>query len=526
MSTTDRMEELIQNMGVSLQQSPGAGVRHVEIPAVDLAVAAHRVDSQEGARIINMVGVDERPLGRGFRVLVTFSLPRTGFVTLSSPLSADDPRYPTVAIDVHGADWYERENFDLLGIVPEGHPLSTDLILHHDWPDGVYPLRKDFPQEAPWPPRERPFEPPPRATGPGVFQYTVGPVRSGIMESARFIISSLGEEIADVETRLFWNHRGIEKLCEGRPLEVVTLFAERVAANSAIAHSLAFAQAIETATETEISERARVTRVVLAEMERLYNHANNLANQAEATGLAVGHAQGEILTEQLRRLNAAVAGHRYLFGSIVPGGVKIDLDARLVGMIREHMTHTRHALRTYTDALMSSTSHLDRLETTGTVTPEIAADHAIVGPVGRGSGMDVDVRRDHPYAAYNALRFEVPVYERGDALARNRIWIDESFVSISLIEQALEALTPGALQAPVPRLAPFVEGQGAVEGPRGAIVHWIMADDRGQLYRYKIRPASFVNWHVFHLAAAGSNILTDFPIIDASFALILASNDR
>lgn len=527
MSTLDGVGELIQRVTNSLQSSSNSSqVRHIEVPPVELAVAAQHLDGRDGVRLINMAGVDERPLGRGFRVLVTFSLAGTGFVTLSSRLSADEPRYPTIAVAVHGADWYERENFDLLGIIPEGHPLSTDLVLHHDWPDGLYPLRKDFPQDAPWPPRVRPFEPPPRATGPGVFQYTVGPVRSGIMESARFIISSLGEEIADVETRLFWNHRGIEKLCEGRPLEVVALFAERVAANSAIAHSLAFAQAVETATGTEVSQRALATRVVLAEMERLYNHANNLANQAEATGLAVGHAQGEILTEQLRRLNAAVTGHRYLFGSIVPGGVKIDLDARLAGMTREHITHTLHAFRTYVDALMSSTSHLDRLETTGTVTPEIAADHAIVGPVGRGSGMNVDVRRDHPYAAYDALHFDVPVYERGDALARNRVWIDEAYASMSLIEQALDALTPGALQVPLPRLDPFVEAQGVVEGPRGAIAHWIMTDDRGQLYRYKIRPASFVNWHVFHLAAAGNNILTDFPIIDASFALVLASNDR
>lgn len=498
----------------------------VEVRAEAVAEVATRLTRFEGVSLINLVGVDERPLGGAFRIILSFSLPDDQCISVTARLSADDPRYPSVSIDVHAADWYERENFDLLGIVPHGHPLPSSLVLHHDWPAGVYPLRKDFPQEASWPERVRVAEPPPRATGPGLFQYTIGPVHYGVTESARFIISSLGEEIADVATQLFWKHRGIEKLCEHRRLEEVALFAERVAANSAIAHSLAFAQAIESATGVDVPWRAQVTRVVLAEMERLYNHVNDLANQAEATGLAVGHAQGAILVEQLRRLNADVSGHRYLFGSIVPGGVKIDLSDQLRRGIHGHMAGLERSFRSYTDALMTSTSHLDRLEETGIVTTGVARDHALVGPVARGSGLDKDARRDHPYAAYAGMTFEVPVLEHGDALARNRIRIGEAFQSMKLIEQALEMLGPGDLRVPVPRLAPFAEAQGYVEGPRGAIAHWIKADDNGMLYRYKIRPASFVNWHVFHLAAAGANILTDFPIIDRSFALVLASNDR
>lgn len=479
-----------------------------------------------GSRLLNVVGLDERPLQRGFRVLFTFALPEQQFVTLAAHLAGRDPRYPAVSIDVHAADWYERENFDLLGIVPEGHPLPGNLVLHYDWPEGIYPLRKDIPQDMPWPERLRPIEPPPRATGPGVFQYTLGPVRSGIMESGRFIISSLGEEIADVATRLFFKHRGIEKQCEDLPLEFVMLYAERVAANSAIAHSLAFAQAVETATGADVPRRAQLTRVVLAEMERLYNHCNSLANQAEATGLSVGHAQGAILTEQLRCLNATVTGHRYLFGSITPGGVKIDLTPHLVGEIRRTLARWKPEFRRYTDALMTSHSHLDRLEETGIITTQVAHDHGLVGPLARASGLDSDMRRDHPYAGYGELSFAVPTYQRGDALARNRVWIDEAFQSITLIIQALDALPVGPLRVPVPPLPPFVEAQGYAEGPRGSVVHWLMANELGTLYRYKIRPASFVNWHVFHLAAAGSNILTDFPIIDRSFALVLASNDR
>lgn len=190
------------------------------------------------------------------------------------------------------------------------------------------------------------------------------------------------------------------------------------------------------------------------------------------------------------------------------------------------MRNLRHDIRGYADALLSSRSHLDRLEETGTLSTEVARDHAVVGPIARASGLDTDARRDHPYALYSRLSFHVPVYERGDALARNQVWIDEVSESISLIEQALDALRPGELAVSVPTLEPYAEAQGWAEGPRGMVVHRIVANEEGRLYRYKIRTASFVNWHVFHLAAAGSNILTDFPIIERSFALVLASNDR
>ncbi|MGH2442541.1 MAG: NADH-quinone oxidoreductase subunit C [Chloroflexota bacterium] len=498
----------------------------VEVAPDDVSRAVQQICEVPGVSLINVTAADERGLGNGFTVLFSLSVPGDRFISIKATLSPEGPTYPAVSIQVHAADWYERENFDLFGIIPEGHPLPSNLVLHHDWPQGLYPLRKDFPQEVAWPPRVSVPEPPPRATGPGVFQYSVGPVRSVIAEPARFIISSLGEEIADVETRLFWKHRGIEKLCENIPLQNVVLYAERVAANSAIAHSLAFAQAIEAATELQLPDRVLTTRVVLAELERLFNRTFDLGMQAEATGLSVGAQQGAILAEQLRRLNAEVSGHRYLFGSIVPGGVGIDLTPPVVQSIRDYLKRFRSDIRAYGNDLLSSRSHLDRLEDTGIVDRQIALDHAVVGPVARASGLDKDARRDHAYAAYPRLSFEVPVYERGDALARNRVWIDEIFQSISLIEQALDSLQPGDLWVPTPPLPAFASAQGWSEGPRGMVVHRIMANETGTLYRYKIRSASFANWHVFHLASAGSNILTDFPIIERSFALVLASNDR
>jgi len=501
------------------------GELYAEVDASEIDAATVRLQSIPGARLANVAALDERPLEGGFRVLFTFSLPGAVFATLGARLSADAPAYPTVSVGVHAADWYERQNADLFGIIPAGHPLAENMVLHYDWPGDLYPLRKDFPREGPWPPRIREPEPPPRAVGPGIFQYTLGPVRSGVTESARFLISSFGEEIADVATRFFYNHRGLEKRCEDIPLEFVALWANRIAANSAVAHSTALASAVESIVGVEMPERVQWTRLLLAEMERVYNHTNDLAHQAEATGLAVGFMQGTILSEELRRLNGRVSGHRYLFRSVEPGAA-LSLDAAQMQDIAGYLRAFRPRFRSWTDALLDSHSHVDRLEQTGIVPSDVAADHALVGPVARGSGQAVDMRRDHPYGAYRSVTFPVPMIDEGDALARNRIRIAEVFSSLDLIDEALERMPEGPSRVAIPPLPPYVEAQGWSEGPRGSIVHRILSDGAGRLYRYAIRPASFVNWHAFHLAATGPNILTDFPIIERSFALVIASNDR
>jgi Ni,Fe-hydrogenase III large subunit/Ni,Fe-hydrogenase III component G len=533
-NTPDAVDAVRTALGDLVLHTRPLGVQRVgfEVRPSDLPTAASTVQRVCGGTLVNLVGVDDRPRDGVFRVHLIFALQSARrFVTLTACLDPKRPAYPSVAGEVHAVDWYERENYDLLGIVPEGHPVLTHMILHFDWPDGVFPLRKDYPQRGPWPRRVSGREPPPRATGPGVFQYPLGPLHYGIAESSRFIISSLGEEIADVTTRLFYKHRGIEKRCEGVPLTTVNLFAERIAANSAVTHSLAFARAVEDATAVHVSSRANLIRVILAELERLYNHVGDIAGLAEATGLSVGYAQGAILAEQLKRLNVHVTGHRYLFGAIVPGGVAIDLNPSVLVQVQQTLRDFERAFRSYTKDLLASTSFLDRLEETGVVMREVALDHALVGPVARASGVDTDMRRDYPYGAYSDVAFHVPVYERGDALARMRVRIDEVFESISIVQQAcgllrLATSSQEPLRVPIPPLSPGSEGMGYIEGPRGGVVHWLSADESGTLYRYKIRPASFVNWHVFHLAAAGNNILTDFPIIDRSFALLLASNDR
>jgi len=166
----------------------------------------------------------------------------------------------------------------------------------------------------------------------------------------------------------------------------------------------------------------------------------------------------------------------------------------------------------------------DRLDSAGYLTTQTATDHGVLGYVARASGIDVDVRRDHPFAAYSSLKFKVAASESGDVRARAQMRVDEARESVSLIKQALTQLSGGNLVAPLGKLPAWEPAFGMVEGWRGAILHWVMADDNGKLYRVKVKDPSFVNWPALSFALL-KNIVPDFPLVNKSFNQSYSGND-
>ena len=166
----------------------------------------------------------------------------------------------------------------------------------------------------------------------------------------------------------------------------------------------------------------------------------------------------------------------------------------------------------------------DRLEGTGMLTARTARDHGVLGYVARASSIDADVRRDHPFAAYGDLSFRVPVFTSGDVKARTLVRVEEARESAGLIRQAVESMPEGPLAAPLGALPAFEPGWGMVEGWRGAIIHWVMADAGGALYRVKIMDPSFLNWRPLSYALL-KNIVPDFPLCNKSFNQSYSGND-
>jgi Ni,Fe-hydrogenase III large subunit len=279
---------------------------------------------------------------------------------------------------------------------------------------------------------------------------------------------------------------------------------------------------MEAAAGCTVPIRARFLRVLLAELERLYNHLHYLGHLAHTTTLKVGEAEGKLLEERVKQLSARLTGSRFLRSVLVPGGLRRDLAPK--GWLGNELDVLRQGITLYTRTLENTDSHLDRLITTGALPRRVAADQGATGPIERASGIDRDLRRDHPYAAYGELPLTVPVRDAGDAHARAQVRIAEIDASIALIQRALPLLPEGPVRIAC-KPAPRSEGLGWSESPRGALFYAVHLGEDGRLARVKVKSPSFSNWRVFPFTVHGSNMM-DYAINEASFGLTIAGCDR
>jgi formate hydrogenlyase subunit 5 len=428
---------------------------------------------------------------------------------------------PSVAAVSPLLGWYEREITDMFGLEFAGHPEPTRLVLHEGADPARPPFAPDYPPDAllPFAAGEAEL---PEIESPDVQRLPFGPVRADVVESAEMIFLYVGEHIIHFHPQLFFKHRGMEKRFEGRSLAHATALAERVSGVGSVAHALAFCQAVEQAADCSVPPRARMLRSLLAELERLYNHLHYLGHLADTTTLKVGNAQGKLLEERAKQINGRLTGSRFLRGLLIPGGLRRDLAP--VPWLSGALEALRAEIAVYVEMLENTNSHLDRLITTGVLPRDIAFDQGATGPIQRASGFDRDLRRDHPYAAYEDLPLTVPVRMSGDAHARAQVRMAETDASIVLMQRALLLLEGGPVRLPC-RPASHSEGLGWAESPRGSLFYAVHFGADGMPARVKIKSPSFSNWRVFPFTVYDSNMM-DYAINEASFGLTIAGCDR
>lgn len=495
---------------------------HFQISHGDALNLAQLLRADFNAELRLMVANDRRTDKGVFEVHYLFVNDRENwFAHATKYLSDADPTINSMATFCYPASRFEQEIHDLFGIKAVNHPGSHSLVRREFWPQDFFPLRKDSIPPEKFEDDGTSFEFM-KVGGEGVYEIPVGPVHAGIIEPGHFRFSVVGETVIDMKIRLYYTHKGIEKLFEGRaPAEGVEL-AERISGDTTIGHSLAYCQAVESLAGCQIPERAKYLRVILLEMERLYNHIADFGSICNDTGFAAAHSHCFRIRELLLRLNKRLTGNRLLRGGIVLGGVAcnlpsdLDLAAELDSILADFSEIVEISL--------ANTMLTDRLDGTGYLTTKTATDHGVLGYVARASGIDLDVRRDHPFAAYPFLQFKVAASQGGDVRARAQIRVDEVHESVSLIKQALALLPDGKLVTPLGNLPAWEPAFGMVEGWRGAILHWVMADTQGKLYRVKVMDPSFVNWPALSFAVL-KNIVPDFPLCNKSFNQSYSGND-
>lgn len=499
----------------------------VQVPPDGLVAAAMAIRQSLAAPLMTMVGTDERRTRGGYLLRYIFGDDHRGrCITLTTGLLPDELSFPSLTPFLPAAHWYEREVQDLLGLRAEGHPDPRRLVLHERFPEDYYPLRKDAGRpillDGAQSRQSYAFH---RVEGEGLMEIPVGPIHAGIIEPAHFRFSTVGEVILLLEARLFYTHRGLERQAEGRSLSGGLLVAERACGVCAVAHSIAYAEAAEQVAGCIVPPRATALRLVLLELERLYNHIGDIGNICAGTSLMVGAAHGGRLKEILQRLNERLTGNRYLRGLLAVGGLRRDLDELALTDIRRTLIDLQRDFAEYASLLSTHDTFQERLTGTGRLDRAVATALGAVGVAARASGIARDSRLLYRRAMYGGHQPEISVYEEGDVRARVRVRLDEIASSFHLVRELLRTLPDGPIAAPYDPAPAGRIGLGIAESPRGDTIHWLQTDQAGRLDRLRIRSASYCNWPVVGFAGPG-NMVPDFPLINKSFELCYSCCDR
>jgi Ni,Fe-hydrogenase III large subunit/Ni,Fe-hydrogenase III component G len=508
-------------MSPDLADGALAGHRRItrSIAAKDLASSVTALLAK-GFRLAMVAAHDDGPHLRVVYLFLAGTPDRR--VELEVRLLTSKPDLPSVAAISFPAGRFEREMADLFGVRPIGHPAPRRLVRHAHWPEDWHPMLRDA--ESPPDFTESGSYPFVNVDGPGVYEIPVGPIHAGIIEPGHFRFSVIGETIIKLKARLWFVHRGVEKLFEGRPATESVGLAERISGDTAAAHALAHTLAVEDALGISVPDPVQRLRALLVELERLYNHAADIGALANDVGFGLANAHAQRIREQLLRINATVTGHRLLRDGIRPGSVAL----RALPSITELRTLGAD-LADITQLTLANSIVRDRFTGTAILDRSDAVELGCLGYVARASGLLSDARLDHPSVDLPAQ----PVTGRGgDVLARYTIRRDEFAASLNLachlIEQSTgpliqsqEALDTASVRTQLSRMR---SGVGIVEGWRGTIVHRVEIDPDNRLTRVKIVDPSWFNWPALPVALADT-IVPDFPLANKSFNLSYAGND-
>ncbi len=419
----------------------------------------------------------------------------------SESVAVRDGRVPSIVDLAPAAEWAEREAHDLHGVGFDGHEPLRPLAEHTtDLARWTVPV-----------------------SGDDAYQIAVGPIHAGVIESGHFRFHVVGDRILHLDVRLFYKHRGLERAAEQVPLDDAIAYAARACGACAVTNRVAYAHAAESLRGLRPPPGVARARTLLLELERLWNHLNDIAAVCAGVSLAAGNQRFAALCEEARRLNAELTGHRLLFDSVHVGGSRLTIGDDRRREARDVLARLRGATATTWRELVFNTSFQDRLVDVGALAHADALAWGAVGPAARASGVPEDARADGgDRLAYDGFAIALNERPAGDVRARleqRELELEQTF---ALLEGLLErTFAPEACAADGPELAAAI---ARVESPRGATV-CALERSGDRVGRLHLHTGSYANWPVLARVVPG-NLLPDFPLINKSFELCYACADR
>jgi Ni,Fe-hydrogenase III large subunit/Ni,Fe-hydrogenase III component G len=491
------------------------------VPRERFAEAAKAL-KKEYALLAAEWATDETPFGRGFGIFACYRR-ENEYLIIKTLAPLDDPSFPSLTKKYVPAYRFERQMQSLMGVIPKGHPDTRPWIKHEDWPADAWPLRKSFKVSTKLPRVAGEYRWI-RAEGEGVYEIPVGPVHAGIIEPGHFRFQAVGEDIINLEEKLGYVHKGVEKRFESLSWTEASRLAARISGDTTVAHSLTYCRALEVLTDCIVSDRAHWLRALMLERERIANHLGDLGAICNDVAFAFLLYQFHRLKERILRTNLKIFGHRFMMDRAVPGGVATDITAEGIRDILAEMDWLEKEFQRLVTIYDGNSSVEDRVRDTGILRPEQARDLCVVGFVARASGLNLDCRIHHPFPPYDKIPVTIPVLVSGDVHSRAWVRVEEIRDSIRIIREILKSLPSGKIMSQPGSPLPDRSGFAAVEGWRGEIIYWLQAGPKGEINRAMVRDPSSVNWLALEQCIHG-NIVPDFPVCNKSFNQSYSGND-
>lgn len=546
---------------------------------VDLARYLHDAPEALFDQLTDICSADYPDQQERFEVIYhLLSLPHRRRIRLKARVTEDQPVIDTVTSVWRGAEFLEREVYDMMGIRFTGHPDLRRILMPEDYDEG-YPLRKDFPTEGKgWrsqfdfiprldePPaampeseipeeKKKPFLAEANLSGSRRREellLNMGPQHPSTHGVLRVVLELDGERIVKATPDLGYLHRGVEKLAEGLAYMQVIPHTDRLDYVCAMANNYAYVRAVEKLLGITVPERAEYIRTIVAEMQRIVGHLFWLGTQALDIGAMTVFFWTFRERETLLDLFEKLCGARLTLNYYRIGGVDSDFTPDLVSRLKTFLETFPQKVSEYDSLIAANRIWLGRTKNVAVLSSEDAINFGLTGPTLRGSGVAYDVRKMEPYGVYHKVDWEVPVGKHGDTYDRYWVRMEEMRQSARIIKQCLDQMPPGPIMADVPQYIPppkqqvmrdmeslihhfiiFTQGfkppKGetycATEAPKGELGFFIISDGSPRPYRLKIRSPSFVHMGAFDHMARGY-LISDIITIFGTYDIVMGECDR
>ncbi len=546
---------------------------------LDIARYLHDAPEARFDHITDICSADYPDAQERFEVIYhLLSLPHGHRIRLKARVTEEAPLIDSVTSVWRGAEFLEREVYDMMGIGFAGHPDLRRILMPEDYAEG-YPLRKDFPAEGRgWrsqfdfiprldePPAEQrdgeipdaqktPYLADPAAAGSRRQEQlllNMGPQHPSTHGVLRVVLELDGERIVKATPDLGYLHRGVEKLAEGLAYMQMIPHTDRLDYVCAMSNNYAYVRAVEKLLCITVPERAEYIRTIVAEMQRIIGHLFWLGTQALDIGAMTVFFWTFRERETLLDMFEKLCGARLTLNYYRIGGVDSDFTPDLVQRLRAFLDTFPTKVSEYDSLIAANRIWLGRTKQVAVISAEDAINFGLTGPTLRGSGVAYDIRKLEPYGVYHKVDWEVPIGKHGDTYDRYWIRMEEMRQSARIIAQCLDQMPPGPIMADVPQYIPppkqqvmrdmeslihhfiiFTQGLKppkaetycATEAPKGELGFFIISDGSPRPYRLKIRSPSFVHMGAFDHMARGY-LISDIITIFGTYDIVMGECDR